>query len=95
MSAECEEYKRKRTGWSKKIEGSETDAVWERFVGVATNGVKAINKRLPCLRKVSSIWGKEKVQHYGWAYTSEKYCKVLNSASSQVPEWAEALTKLN
>jgi hypothetical protein len=99
MSAECKEYKRKRIGWSKKTEDSDTsseiDAVWERFVGVATNGVKAINKRLPCLRKVSSIWGKEKVQHYGWAYAGEKYCKVLSSASSQVPEWAEASTKLN
>ena len=68
MSAECKEYKRKRIGWSKKTEGSdtssETDADWERFVGVATNEIKVINKRLPCLRKISSIWGKEKVQHY-------------------------------
>ncbi|KAF2175489.1 hypothetical protein K469DRAFT_491244, partial [Zopfia rhizophila CBS 207.26] len=50
---------------------------------------------LPCFRKISSAWGEEKIQHYQWAFAGEKYCKVLRTASSQVPNWAEASIKLN
>ena len=70
MLEECKEYgKRKLQGWSKKMEESETDAEdWERFVGVARKGEAQIHGCLAPLRKVSTVFGKEKVQHYGWAY---------------------------
>jgi hypothetical protein len=48
-----------------------------------------------CLGNISSVWGKEKIQHYQWAFAGEKYCNVLSTASSQVPNWEEASTKLN
>jgi len=97
MFEECEEYKKgKGKGWSKRAEESGTDAEnWARFVGIAREGKDAIRKCLSPLRRVSAIWGKEKVQHYEWAYKGEKYCKVLGTASSQAPEWAEAVIKLN
>jgi hypothetical protein len=96
MAVECPEYtRRKHAGWSNNTEGSKADSDWERFVGVAKTGAETINKRLPCLRKISGFWGKDKVQHYGWAYAGEKYCKVLSTAASQVPDWDEASIKLN
>jgi hypothetical protein len=52
-------------------------------------------KRLSCLRKISSAWGEEKIQHYQWLFAGEKYCAVLGTALSQVPNWAEASIKLN
>ena len=97
MSEECEEYKTKKLqGWPKKMEESETDAEnWERFIGVAREGKVAIRNCIHPLRKVSAIWGKEKLQHYGWAHSGQRYCKVLSTASSQVPDWEEAIIKLN
>jgi len=60
------------------MEESETDAEdWQRFVGVAREGKAQIHGCLAPLRKVSTVFGKEKVQHYGWAYEGEKYCKVI------------------
>ena len=97
MLEECKEYgKRKLQGWSKKMEESETDAEdWVRFVGVAREGKAQIHGCLAPLRKVSTIFGKEKVQHYGWAYEGEKYCKVLGTSVWRVPDWPEWVDKLN
>lgn len=97
MFEECKEYKeRKLRGWSDRTGESETDAEkWKRFVGVAREGRDAIRNCLHPLRKAGAAWGKEKLQHYEWAYKGLKYCKVLGTASSQVPEWEEAVIKLN
>jgi len=95
MFEECKEYKTKKLqGWSKKEESERDAENWDRFIGVAREG-DAIRKCLPPLRKVSTRWGKEKVQHYGWAYRGEKYCKILGTAVSTVSNWFEAVHKLN
>ena len=95
MSEECKEYRSKKLkGWSKEV-STEIDAEnWHRFIGIAREG-DAIRKCLPPLRKVSAAWGRAKVQRYGWAYRGEKYCKTLGTAVSMVPDWSEAVHKLN
>ncbi|KAK1456700.1 hypothetical protein CCUS01_09864 [Colletotrichum cuscutae] len=58
--------------------------VWERFVGVATEGREIKHTCLSAL-----------MEHYHWASRGEKYCKVLRTAARAVPVWAEAAIKLN
>ena len=82
-----------RLGWEKaKISDAEA-ANWKRFVGVAREGGREIDKCLPRLRSVKNIWGKKIVQHYGWAKHGEKYCKELCSTARRVPDLAEFLIK--
>jgi hypothetical protein len=47
---------------------------WWRRVERSSGASLERMKRLPCLRKISSVWGEEKIQYYGWAFTGEKYC---------------------
>ncbi|OCL13860.1 hypothetical protein AOQ84DRAFT_309859, partial [Glonium stellatum] len=96
MLIECVQYKEEKRCWSKRLKNGDTDAErWERFIGVAKIGAELMQRCLPPLSKTSGYWGKEKVQHYGWASAGEKYCKVLGTAASRVPTWEEALIKLN
>src|SRR5579871_6114279 len=86
MISECSKFKSR--SW-KKI-----DANWERFIGVAQQGVRQIDKCLPPLRAVASIWGKEIVQHYDWAKEGEFYCKSLRSTAGEITDLDEFLTKV-
>ncbi|KAH0421178.1 hypothetical protein CcaCcLH18_13596 [Colletotrichum camelliae] len=100
MFAECAEYHTWRESRekpsSRPSKPREDDIlVWERFVGVATEGMEIKRSCLSALMEVSRCWGIDKVQHYHWASRGEKYCKVLRTAARAVPEWAEAAIKLN
>ncbi|KAK6206185.1 hypothetical protein QIS74_13604 [Colletotrichum tabaci] len=101
MLAECAEYHAWRKNRNKKPSSRVTNSreddisVWERFVGVANEGMEIKYKCLSALTEVSRCWGLDKVQHYHWASKGEKYCKVLRTAARAVPEWAEAAIKLN
>ncbi|KAJ0359430.1 hypothetical protein COL26b_014361 [Colletotrichum chrysophilum] len=98
MFAECAEYHtwRENRVRSRPSKLREDDIlVWERFVGVATEGMEIRHKCLSALMEVSRCWGRDKVQHYHWASRGEKYCKVLCTAARAVPEWTEAVIKLN
>ncbi|KAF4954205.1 hypothetical protein FGADI_5418 [Fusarium gaditjirri] len=39
--------------------------------------------------------GTERLQHYGWYAESRTFCKQLAAAAKEVPEWEEAVVKLN
>ncbi|WQF76292.1 Putative JmjC domain-containing protein [Colletotrichum destructivum] len=100
MLAECAEYhawrKNRKKPSSRQTNSREDDiSIWERFVGVANEGMEIKYKCLSALTEVSRCWGLDKVQHYHWASKGEKYCKVLRTAARAVPEWAEAAIKLN
>ncbi|PSN58960.1 hypothetical protein BS50DRAFT_580338 [Corynespora cassiicola Philippines] len=96
MSAECQKYKQQRSSWSAKSKTGDAEAKqWERFIGVAHTGTDTREKCFHPLKKVSGVWGKEKVLHYRWAFAGEKYCKVLGTAATRNPDWDEARMKLN
>ncbi|KAF2188758.1 hypothetical protein K469DRAFT_503573, partial [Zopfia rhizophila CBS 207.26] len=96
MLAECAQYKKERSCWSTQLNNGDVDTKrWERFVCAAKTGGELRKQSLAPLTKVSGCWGIEKVQHYEWAYAGEKYCKVLGTAASRIPDWEEALVKLN
>ncbi|KAF2193571.1 hypothetical protein K469DRAFT_497944, partial [Zopfia rhizophila CBS 207.26] len=96
MLAECAQYKKERSCWSTQLNNGDADTKrWERFVGAAKTGGELRKQSLAPLTKVSGCWGIEKVQHYEWAYVGEKYCKVLGTAASRIPDWEEASVKLN
>ena len=92
MCAECPEYKTQKENIRLKRSHTEKAAEWERFFGFAVEGSKC----LAPLKTVCRIWGREKVQHYRWAYKGESYCKKLCAAARQVSDWdGEAVMKLN
>ncbi|PSN58673.1 hypothetical protein BS50DRAFT_641572, partial [Corynespora cassiicola Philippines] len=96
MSAECQRYKQQRSGWSAKLRTGDAEAKeWERFIGVVHTGTDTREKCLHPLKKVSGVWGKERVLYYRWAFAGEKYCKVLGTAAMRNPDWDEARIKLN
>lgn len=93
MVEECAQYKESKGRWTCS---SDADAKqWERFVDVANAGASLKKKCLAPLIKVGAFWHVDKVQYYGWASTGWKFCKLLGTAASRNPDWAEALVKLN
>ncbi|PSN59241.1 hypothetical protein BS50DRAFT_580118 [Corynespora cassiicola Philippines] len=96
MSAECQRYKQQRSGWSAKLRTGDAETKeWEGFIGVVRTGTDTREKCFHPLKKVSGVWGKEKVLYYRWAFAGEKYCKVLGTAAMRNPDWDEARIKLN
>jgi hypothetical protein len=95
MLQESTSYKEKKRAWANET-GTEADAKqWEQFVSIAETGAKVKKQCIAPLIKVSGFWGKNKVQHYGWASKGWGYCKVLGTAVARSPDWNEALVKLN
>ncbi|KAH9225122.1 hypothetical protein K456DRAFT_59713 [Colletotrichum gloeosporioides 23] len=69
MFAECAEYhtwrKNRDKPSSRPLKPREDDIlVWERFVGVATEGREIKHTCLSALMEVSRCWGRDTVQHY-------------------------------
>ncbi|KAL5408044.1 hypothetical protein PMIN04_011533 [Paraphaeosphaeria minitans] len=93
MAEECAQYRESKGRWTYS---SDADAKqWERFVDVANAGASLKKRSLAPLIKVGAFWHADKVQYYGWASTGWKFCKLLGTAASRNPDWAEALVKLN
>jgi hypothetical protein len=93
MSSECDEYKRRKSG-SNRREEADTEQ-WDRFIGVAISGTSVILACLSPLRSVSRSWGQDKIQHYQWAHRGIKFCNSLRAAANEIPDWNEAVIKLN
>ncbi|KAF9733857.1 hypothetical protein PMIN04_013076 [Paraphaeosphaeria minitans] len=93
MSEECAQYKESKGRWASS---SDTDAKqWERFIDVASAGASLKKIFLAPLIKAGAFWHADKVRYYGWASAGWKFCKLLGTAASRNPDWAEALVKLN
>lgn len=101
MVDECPHYREKRRVWSRKLDvDADTQAEaevkqWGRFIDIAKSGIKMKEQCLAPLTKTSGYWGIEKVRHYQWASMGLKFCKVLGTAASRIPDWEEASVKLN
>ena len=92
MHVECLEYQRQREKiQQRKRSDQKNEAEWRRFLGLAAVGSKSM---VP-LKTVCCIWGRDKVQHYQWAYMGENFCNKLCAAAREVDSWDEAMTKLN
>ncbi len=88
MCAEFPEHKKQKA----KRSDEECTAEWERFVGFAVEGSKCLTP----LKAVSGICGRDKVQHYLWAYKGKSFCDKLCAAARQVNDWdGEAAVKLS
>ena len=94
MSTECTEFwKKRRFGWKKAKKSDAEAANWEKFVGIAREGGREIDKCLPYLRTVKNIWGQEIIQHYEFAKRGERYCKDMRATARKVRSLKEFLIK--
>ena len=81
------------TGW-KKAKKSDAEAVnWEKFVSIARDSGREIDKCLPYLRTVKNIWGQEIIQHYEFTKRGERYCKDMRATARKVRSLKEFLIK--
>jgi hypothetical protein len=94
ISTECNEFWKKRCFGSKKAKKSDAEAAnWEKFVGIAREGDREMDKCLPPLRTIISVWGKEIVQHYQFAMRGERHCIDMRTTALKVRNLEEFLTK--
>ncbi len=95
MLVECVEYRQRiRRTQSPRRTDEEDRAKWDRFVGVAVDSSKQIQKLLPPLKSVSLCWGADVVQHYQLARKGEHYCNKFARAA-KLHRFGEAVRKLN
>ncbi|KXX81132.1 ATP synthase subunit alpha [Madurella mycetomatis] len=100
MFTQCAGYKDWKESRDKRpavpIGPNEADvAEWNRFLGVAKDGIEIKSKCLSALKTVAHYWGQDIVQHYQWAYRGRKYCDKLCAAAREVHDWKKAVTGLN
>ena len=95
MLVECPGYRRHKSNRA-KASRSPVDAEdeWDRFIGVAANGLDTIRKCLPHLKAVSVRWGREKLQYYKWSARGWLFCKRLGAVANKMA-WREFVIKAN
>ncbi|KMU77083.1 hypothetical protein CISG_06121 [Coccidioides immitis RMSCC 3703] len=99
MSSGCKLYKQQRESRQREARSSTTTdeeiEQWDRFIGVARDGLKIKRTQLNALKQVSRCWGQDVLQYYGWPSLGERFCKLLATAANQIASWEEACIKLN
>ncbi|KAK3356290.1 hypothetical protein B0T25DRAFT_536432 [Lasiosphaeria hispida] len=95
MLAECPDYRSyKRNKANAGRTGVDIEDEWDRFIGVAANGLDVIRKCLPHLKAVSVRWDREKLQHYKWPARGWLFCKRLGAVANKMA-WREFIIKAN
>ncbi|CAG1985008.1 unnamed protein product [Fusarium graminearum] len=97
MVDECPSYKRKfdsiKTRDPHRKEKQESE--WEYYVGIASKNVAQWEKKRSSLCAAARYWGTERLQYYEWFAQTKHFCKKLAVAAKRVPNWEEAVIKLN
>ncbi|KAM0364066.1 hypothetical protein ACHAO7_011286 [Fusarium culmorum] len=71
------------------------ESEWEYYVGIASNNIAQWEEKRPSLCAAARYWGTERLQYYKWFAQPKTFCKKLAVAAKMVPDWEEAVIKLN